>query len=612
MQLSLPLALGGPWRPAEVDRLRRREGLVRTRVAVRGRAVVLSHAAGRDGAEVRLTAECDTPGATAIALRLLLRPLFLVEARTDAPARLHWGLQPGVARHDARDFFGYAHRWLTATLLWGDPSRRRRRAVGAQVAELLAEAAAPLLARCEPPLRAAALRFAPAQRARLYGLFTRDERGWLRQSAAAAAGPLLFALALVDAGETAEAGVKLLHDLGQGRRLDAALGDALAAWHAAFPRWAAGAGHFHEDQRRAFLAAQAWSPAERTKALAAMKLLLRRAGPWVEPRLLLLPPPLRFAPEDIPAAPAANACWFRVMKLPRLTVAAPGARAPEPLLAAFAAFASRHAAALARAPAGVDLEDWLTEQLDVLRLAGRTPSRATDPARLAAEVDLAALRGRPVGWRRSPPGQEGRPGPAPAGAAAPWDDLLALARAARAEGRRLDWAALAAEAGAPPALTAQAVAEGLTPPPPGPWGLVAPEGLALAPPERGGAEVAPAPGRPRALPAPAAPGGFTSWAARGVEVTPLTTADQLRAEGARMRHCVATYRDEVEAGRLAVFSAHVHGRRLTIALARCQGGWRLSECSGFANRQPGRDELYALVPWARAFGISWVGGRWRG
>lgn len=610
MQLALPLAPGGPWRPAEVDVLRRREGLLRTRVAVRGRAVLLSHAAGRDGAEVRLRAECDTPGAAALALRLHLRPLFVVEAQSDAPARLHWGLQRGVARQDARDFFAYAHRWLVGTLLWGDPSRPRRRALAAQVAGLLAEVAAPLLARCQPPLRSAAMRFAPAQRARLYGLFSRDERGWLRQSAAAAPGALLFALALVDSGDGAEAGVKLLHDLGQGRRLDAALGDALAAWQGAFPRWAAGAGPFHEDQRRAFLAAQAWTPAERERALAATRLLLRRAGPWVEPRLLLLPPPLRFAPEDIPAAPAANACWYRVMKLPRLTVAAPGARAPEALLAAFATFASRHAAALARAPAGLDLEDWLTEQLDVLRLAGRTPSRATDPARLAAEVDLAALRARPVGWRRAPLGEEDAPRPGPAGAEGRWDDLLALARAARAEGRRLDWAALAAEAGAPPALTAQAVAEGLAPPPPGPWALVAPEGFELAPPGPD-APAAPPVARPRppAVEPPATPGGFTRWTARGVEVTPLLTADQLRAEGARMRHCVATYRDEVEAGRLAVFSAQVHGRRLTVSLARRQGGWRYSECSGFANRQPGRDELFALLPWARAFGVSWVGAR---
>ncbi|MGB8929888.1 MAG: hypothetical protein WCC48_01425 [Anaeromyxobacteraceae bacterium] len=63
---------------------------------------------------------------------------------------------------------------------------------------------------------AAARRLPPALRVRVYGVLSRDERGWERQSLSAGPGPILFALALMDLDETVSAGVKLLHDLGEG------------------------------------------------------------------------------------------------------------------------------------------------------------------------------------------------------------------------------------------------------------------------------------------------------------------------------------------------------------------------------------------------------------
>jgi len=56
------------------------------------------------------------------------------------------------------------------------------------------------------------------------------------------------------------------------------------------------------------------SPAERPGLLKAQRLLIRRASWLVPASLLILPPPVGFAPEDIPRSPRANAAWFQLMK----------------------------------------------------------------------------------------------------------------------------------------------------------------------------------------------------------------------------------------------------------------------------------------------------------
>lgn len=558
-QLTLPfppLAPGAAWAPVSVERFAPGRRGATTRLALRGRAVVLRLRAGDDGAEARLHAESDAPGASGLALRVRRRPIFLAEVETDAPAPLHWGLGAGPALRDARDFFGYAHRWACRALSWGDPHRARRHAVRLAVAGLLAEAARPLAAQCEGALAAAARRFLPPARARLYGLLTRDGRGWVRQAARASPGALLLGLALADERETSEAGVRLLHDLGEGRRLDEALDAALAAWEAALPAWTGEAGPWSDDQRRAFLAAARLDAPARARQRAAMRLLARRAGPWVEPRLLLLPPPLRFAPEDVPAAPLENARWFRVMKVARVTVPAVGALAGDDFLGPFAAFASRHAGVLGRPPPGLDLGDWLFALAGLLRAQERVPSRATDPARLVAAVDVAALRARPLGWQRPPP---------------------------------LD----------PPAQPLALAA------PPGP-----PEAAAAAEALEAARRARAAPWR-RSVP-PIEVVHFPRWedARADAEVVQLTSADQLLAEGARQRNCVASYAGRAERGGLVICSARVRRQRLTLSVVPTADGWRLSECAGFANREPTSAELGALAPWFAAHRIR-VGGRRR-
>ncbi len=544
-QLPLPLPPTAPWSPVAVERFDHGRRGATVRLSVRGRALALRLRAGAaagggaGAAEVALHAETDAPGARRLVLRVRRRPIFLAEVEADAPMPLHWGLGAAPALADEQDVFGYALRWGTRALAWGEPRRAWRRAARAAVAELLGEASRGLAAACEPGPLAAARRFLPAARARVYGLCTRDPRGWLAQAVRAAPGAVLLGLGLADRRETAEAGVRLLHDLGEGRRLDAALDDALAAWEAALPAWSGWEAPYGDDARRAWRAAAALDGPARARQRLAQRLLVRRAGPRVEPALLLLPPPARFAPEDVPAAPADNARWFRVMKVAGVTLHAEGTWDGGAAGGAFGAFASRHAAALGRPPAGIPLGDWLAALREALQQAERTPSRDTDPARVAAAVDLGALRARPFGWRR----------PAPLPEEAGW--AVGAARAARV---------------APPR-------------PPRPIELV----------------------------------HFPPWASEdGVAtVTQLTSADQVAAEGARQRNCVATYLPRVEGGGLVICTAEVRGRRLTLALARAEAGWRLSEIAGFANRDPTPAELAALGPWFRAARVEVRGGRRR-
>jgi len=327
----------------------------------------------------------------------VLAPVFLHGAQSAAVVPLHWGLGRAGHLSDPGEFFGHALRWGADKLAWRAP-RGWGRPVQAALAALLREAAAAMTRLLSPPLRAATLRFPPRRRAALYAQLLRDERGWLRQALAATPGAALLALALSAHPETEDAGVRLALDLKDGRRLDAALAAAHQAWRAALLSWARERSRFGDAARRAFAAAHATPPAAEAALERAQRLLVRRAGPWVEPALLLLPPPERLVPEDIPAEPRANAAWYEVMKVPGVTVSAAGLGLPEAHRLAFAAFASRHAAALRGVPAGLTRQAWLGELSTLLLDAGRVPSRDTDPAALLAAVDVEALRRRDPPW----------------------------------------------------------------------------------------------------------------------------------------------------------------------------------------------------------------------
>lgn len=372
-------------------RLDRKAPLGNVRVDVGRHVLWLQVRTTGRSAEVRLRSDGHTPWDRHLRLRVNLAPLFLATVESDAVLPLHWGLAPRGSLGDPSDFFGYALRWCLRELEWSVPRSWRRLAARA-LSALLREAAALLSSQLDRRRRALMMRFPAARRTRLYGLTLRDDRGWLQQAMRSSPGPVLYAAALSGLRETEVAGLRLLEDLRSGRRLDDALDAASAAWQRSLCAWARTASPWPDGARRAFAAAEQEAPDALVRA---QRVLVRRAGPHVDPRLLLLPPPVRLVPEDVPAESRANAAWFEVMKVPGVTVPAAGLGLGAAHQAAFAAFASRHAAALRPCPPGLSLDAWLLELSTLLQHGGRVPSRNTDPAEVLRGVDVGALRLRP-------------------------------------------------------------------------------------------------------------------------------------------------------------------------------------------------------------------------
>ncbi|MSP17539.1 MAG: hypothetical protein EXR73_13190, partial [Myxococcales bacterium] len=342
------------------------------------------------------------------------------ELRVDAGAELvagddetsQWSMVRGLSLRRSRDAFAEVTRQMHGALF---PMERPRRAerVRRPAAEVEAaratmrrvygrvrELAIAAADRCVPAPREIALRFLPHLRFRVYQYLVRDPTGRLAQLAATAPGALIFALALVErGGRCARAGERMLGDVVAGRRLRQLLDEAITSWaDAASDRIVRAEGESSRFngvwQRLLDL-----SPPRRASALAAQRLLVLRAGPQVPTTLLFLPPPVWFAPEDIPTAVRANARWYRVMKGSWVTLRDGDAR--DPARPAIVRFASRHAAALA---GGSDrsIRDTLGQLADYAVATGRRPGRCTDPtavveesgrwhARLARAGELAEL-----------------------------------------------------------------------------------------------------------------------------------------------------------------------------------------------------------------------------
>jgi hypothetical protein len=398
-QLSFPFA--DPPSPVSIEPLgRATPPWSRTRLALGSRAVVVACTRTDHGATVRLEALHDGRGARSIALDLRLRPIHVATIRSDSPWPLHWAMQRTVGA-DPREFFTYAERWLVRNLAGDSPRRGRHLPIQLAVRPVLRGAAAAIAATLDPRLRRTASLFAPSRRARVASALARDPRGWLLQAARAHPGLVLLGLALEGVEETEDAGLALLHGLSSGRRLGPALDAAVEAWARALPAWAAQSELWTCALRGAFAAAAERRGDARARLLAAQKVLARRAGPWCEPEALLVPPPLRFAPEDVPSDPVRNMRWFWLMKVPGVTVETRPPPADPAFAEAFAAFVSRHAAVIGRWPRDIDRAAWLSEVAAVLRASGRTPSRATDPARLVAQVSVPELRARLAEERRA-------------------------------------------------------------------------------------------------------------------------------------------------------------------------------------------------------------------
>jgi hypothetical protein len=247
------------------------------------------------------------------------------------------------------------------------------RALFAAYAGLEREAAA----LCDPIARTIAMRFPPHLRLWLYGRLVEDATGRLAQLAATCPGALTFAygLEIAAAGWCSpadKAGTRLLGAAVAGRRLDRALRDAVEEWATAMEGSADDGGRLDPGWDRL-----RWAfGAEREWLLSRQQLLVRRAGPMVATTNLFLPPPISFAPEDIPRKVRDNARWFSVMKCSRALIGAssPDARAR---MEGFAMFVSRHAVAMARAGSPGGPRKIVGHVCDYAQATNRWPARST-------------------------------------------------------------------------------------------------------------------------------------------------------------------------------------------------------------------------------------------
>lgn len=176
------------------------------------------------------------------------------------------------------------------------------------------EAAKAAAARCHAPSRQVAMRFLPHLRWYVYRSLLHDATGRLAQLAKSAPGVLIFAYALREqlGARGRLAAWRLLRGVKEGRRLDPLLDQALELWSAHAQD--AGVCPDRRGHHRAWARVAGATGEERARIVAAQRLLIRRASPQVATTLLFLPPPLAFAPEDLPTGVRDVARWFKVMK----------------------------------------------------------------------------------------------------------------------------------------------------------------------------------------------------------------------------------------------------------------------------------------------------------
>jgi hypothetical protein len=89
-------------------------------------------------------------------------------------------------------------------------------------------------------------------------------------------------------------------------------------------------------------------------------------------------------------------------------------------------------------------------------------------------------------------------------------------------------------------------------------------------------------GKPLPFPVPPCPG----WRSGKDEILPLRTAEEVLAEGARMRNCVASRIPDVLAGKAFLYHGTVAGKPLTIQIELGVYGYRVFEAKTSANNDP--------------------------
>ena len=396
------------------------------------RAVELRLRRWPDRLRLELRSDHESRVGTRFELELRTKPFLSLRVRRGGAWSSHsWGLAAGLTR-SRHDPFVDACRWAFRALVPFNPHRRRNghRAscpeitiLVRQVRATIREAACAAAALLDQDARKIALRFPAHMRMWLCRHLAADTSGRLAQLAQACPGALIFAYALAKLGHRAgvgAAGGKLLRDAIAGRGLNEILDDAVAAW-------ATGAVRLAQNQRAPGERHLIWQRVvdarggERQALLRAQRLLIRRAGAGVPSRTLWLPPPLAFAPEDIPARKLENARWFRVMKC-----FSPLLVSYEGLLLEYGRniclFLSRHALSLhKREDLGHSDHSRISSLLDYVRAINDWPRRDSSATRLfeAAETwhrqieqaQLMADAGRMVG--QSLVGADGKTLPLP-------------------------------------------------------------------------------------------------------------------------------------------------------------------------------------------------------
>jgi hypothetical protein len=363
------------------------------------RAVELRLRRWPDRLRLELRSDHESRVGTRFELALRTKPFLSLRVRRGGAWSSHsWGLAAGLTR-SRHDPFVDACRWAFRALVPFNPHRRRNGPRAScpeitmlvrQVRATIREAACAAAALLDQGARKSALRFPAHMRMWLCRQLAADTSGRLAQLAQACPGALIFAYALAKLGHRAgvgAAGAKLLRDAIAGRGLGEILDDAVAAW-------ATGAVRLAQNQRAPGERHLIWQRvvdakgSARRALLRAQRLLIRRAGAGVPSRTLWLPPPLAFAPEDIPARKLENARWFRVMKcFSPLLVSYEGL--PLEYGRNICLFLSRHALLLhKREDLGHSDYSRISSLLDYVRAINDWPRRSSSATRLfeAAET----------------------------------------------------------------------------------------------------------------------------------------------------------------------------------------------------------------------------------
>jgi hypothetical protein len=154
----------------------------------------------------------------------------------------------------------------------------------------------------------------------------------------------------------------------------------------------------------------------RRELLVEQRLLVRRAASTVSTTLLWLPPPLTFAPGDLPRTARNSARWFRIMKSSGATLFCDDHDAASRY--ALSRFASRHAVTLYRLIGRGRVRAAMGELRDFLVATGRGVGRDADPERLLLASRAWHRRLARIGALAEP----GSPGSAPVDAT-PFPDV---------------------------------------------------------------------------------------------------------------------------------------------------------------------------------------------